>query len=134
MYVFSYTSLLDIMRDFSSVSIVRVAFGYVLMVCITYLYYYPYGVGPSSNLFFCFFCHTCNQNVTAVSKKQMKSCQNAVLKAGIVLFVSFSPFPHPSPSLFLSLSVSRSLYHTHTHTHTHTYMLVVFLSWFNSYE
>lgn len=31
-YAFSYTSLLDIMKDFSSISGVRVVLGYVLMV------------------------------------------------------------------------------------------------------
>ncbi|XP_041359146.1 protein patched homolog 1-like isoform X2 [Gigantopelta aegis] len=39
-YAFSYTSLLDIMRDFSSVSIVRVALGYLLMfvyACVSLL-------------------------------------------------------------------------------------------------
>ncbi|KAJ8316308.1 hypothetical protein KUTeg_006322 [Tegillarca granosa] len=34
-YAFSSTSLLDIMKEFSDVSVVRVAFGYVLMVSRT---------------------------------------------------------------------------------------------------
>lgn len=31
-YAFSYTSLMDIMKDFSSISVTRVVIGYILMV------------------------------------------------------------------------------------------------------
>lgn len=37
-YAFSTTSLMDIMKEFSSFSIVRVALGYVLMVSKIYCY------------------------------------------------------------------------------------------------
>lgn len=36
-YAFSYTSLMDIMRDFSSISVTRIVIGFVLMVSVCVL-------------------------------------------------------------------------------------------------